>query len=91
MPAAPFSPRGLIGRRLNGLATELCEKCGLAYELVTARPLAIGFVAFLVASLRRTEKVSVHASIRSLAKHQKPARFFPWTQNEFGLGDCSCQ
>ena len=30
MPAAPFSPRGLIGRRLNGLATELCEKCGLA-------------------------------------------------------------
>ena len=29
MPAAPFSPRDLIDRRLNGLATKLCEKCGL--------------------------------------------------------------
>ena len=29
MPAAPFSPRDLIGRRFNSLATKLCEKCGL--------------------------------------------------------------
>ena len=37
MPTAPFSPRGLIERRLNGLATELCEKCGLAIMLFSMK------------------------------------------------------
>ena len=29
--SAPFSPRSLVGRPLNDLATELYEKCGLAF------------------------------------------------------------
>ena len=27
--SAPFSPRGLVGRRFDTLATEVYEKCGL--------------------------------------------------------------